>query len=285
MGFMAQLQITEYTDPACPFAWSAEPSRRRLAWLYGDQLEWHPRMVGLAESGEEYAEKGFTPERQADSYRRLSEVHHMPIDTSERPRLSGTIPACRAVVATRLHRPDREQTVLRALRVLNFSGHPLDEPATHALAARAAEIDPEELARWVAEPATEKALEEDLACSRHPTPRALAMDHKLAGWSDGRRYTCPSYEIARIADGVRISVPGFQPLAAYEVVIANLLPDADRRSDPHDVREVLSWWDEPMATIEVATVCDIDLPSARQALGRVAHEEHLGFDGLWSLAD
>jgi hypothetical protein len=31
-------------------------------------------------------------------------------------------------------------------------------------------------------------------------------------------------------------------------------------------------------------VCDIDVPQAREALGRVAVEEHLGFDGLWSQA-
>jgi hypothetical protein len=40
---MAELQITEFTDPACPFAWSAEPQRRRLEWLYGNQLGWDVR--------------------------------------------------------------------------------------------------------------------------------------------------------------------------------------------------------------------------------------------------
>ena len=41
---MAELTITEYTDPGCPFAWSAEPTRWRLQWLYGDQLEWVVRL-------------------------------------------------------------------------------------------------------------------------------------------------------------------------------------------------------------------------------------------------
>jgi hypothetical protein len=36
---MAELTITEYTHPGCPLAWSAKPWRRRLRWLYGDQLE------------------------------------------------------------------------------------------------------------------------------------------------------------------------------------------------------------------------------------------------------
>jgi predicted DsbA family dithiol-disulfide isomerase len=42
---MTSITITHYTDPGCPFAWSAEPARRRLQWLYGDQLEWRLRMA------------------------------------------------------------------------------------------------------------------------------------------------------------------------------------------------------------------------------------------------
>ena len=47
---MAELcvRINEFTDPGCPWAYSAEPFRRRLSWLYGECLEWRVRMVGLA---------------------------------------------------------------------------------------------------------------------------------------------------------------------------------------------------------------------------------------------
>ena len=38
-----------------------------------------------------------------------------------------------------------------------------------------------------------------------------------------------------------------------------------------------------MASKEVAVVCDISVQDAREALGRVADEEHVGFDGFWSL--
>ena len=37
------LDIELFTDPACPFAFSAEPVRRRLRWHYGDQLRWRTR--------------------------------------------------------------------------------------------------------------------------------------------------------------------------------------------------------------------------------------------------
>jgi predicted DsbA family dithiol-disulfide isomerase len=280
---MAELQITEFTDPACPFAWSAEPRRRRLEWLYGDQLGWEVRMVGLSSKVEQNG--GFTPQMLSSSLRSLAERYHMPMDSALRPRMSATVPACRAVVATRLHDPARERAVLRRLRVHNFAGELLDEPETLSAAAADAGIDPAALERWMAEPETEQALQEDLELARHPTPEAIALEHKLARWSDGWRYTCPSYEIVRTADGARLSAPGFQPLLAYEVAIGTLLPAARRREDPENVEQVLAWAGEPLASIEVATVCGIELDDAREQLGRVAEEQHLGFDGLWSLPD
>jgi hypothetical protein len=69
---MADVCITEYTDPGCPWAYSAEPFRRRLNWLYGDRLEWRVRLVGLAESPDEYGEDqkcGPTAPSQAMSVR------------------------------------------------------------------------------------------------------------------------------------------------------------------------------------------------------------------------
>ncbi len=32
-----QVEVVHYTDPSCPFAFSAELQRLRLLWLYGDQ--------------------------------------------------------------------------------------------------------------------------------------------------------------------------------------------------------------------------------------------------------
>jgi predicted DsbA family dithiol-disulfide isomerase len=280
---MAQLSITEYTDPACPFAWSAEPARRRLEWLYGDQLQWELRMVGLAEDGNVYEDHGFTAERMSASLRNLAEQHHMPMDTGLRERMAGTVPACRAVVAVRRHQPERERAMLRALRVLHFSGELLDEPATLAAAAQRAGIDPADLEAWLAEAETEELLREDMADARRPTPGAVALAHKLAKTDTGYRYTCPSYEVRRPDEDDGLAVPGFQPVAAYEVAVANLLPSAERRPNPDDVSEVLEWAGEPLATAEVASVCGIDLDDARERLGRVAQEEHIGFDGLWHL--
>jgi predicted DsbA family dithiol-disulfide isomerase len=280
---MPAVCITEYTDPGCPWAYSAEPVRRRLAWLYGDELTFERRLVGLAETPEEYVEKGFTPERQAHAFKQIARDHGMPIDTRERPRMAATVPACRAVVAARLHAPDREVALLRALRIRNFGGELLDEGATIAGAASDAGIDPAELQAWTAGADVETALREDMAHAREPTPAARVLDHKLANWSGGVRYTCPSYEVHRLADGVRIAVPGFQPFPVYDVVTANLVPGLERRDEPGSVTEVLEWAGEPLATQEVAVVCGIGALEAREELGRSARMKPLGTDGFWSV--
>jgi predicted DsbA family dithiol-disulfide isomerase len=280
----ADVCITEFTDPGCPWAWSAEPFRRRLQWLYGDALRWERRMVVLADDPQEYLDKGFTPEMLSSAFATMSRDHGMPMDTSLRPRMAATAPACRAIVAARLHAPDAEDALLRAFRVRNFAGQLLDEEATLVDAAGDAGLDADELRAWMAGRDVESALEADRAAAREPIPAARVLDDKLANWSGGRRYTCPSLEIIRRSDGVRLAVPGFQPFAAYDVVLANLVPGATRREPPSSVLDVLEWAGEPLATREVAVLCDIGHDEAREQLGRVATERHLGFDGLWSPA-
>jgi predicted DsbA family dithiol-disulfide isomerase len=280
---MADVRITEYTDPGCPWAYSAEPSRRRLTWLYGSRLEWRTVMVGLADSPEHYLEMGFGPDQQSRAYKRIAHDHGMPIDTAVRPRMAATMPACRAVVAARLHAPEHERRVLRRLRVRCFAGELLDEPATIDGAAADAGLDPGELRGWMAGDDVAAALEQDMAAARRPMPAARVLDHKLANWSGGRRYTCPSYEVTRLADDITIAVPGFQPFAVYDVLLANLVPDLPRREPPGSVEEVLEWTGTPLASKEVAVVCDVETAEARERLGRVAVEQHVGADGFWTL--
>jgi predicted DsbA family dithiol-disulfide isomerase len=281
---MAAVTITDFTDPGCPFAFSAEPIRLRLSWIYGEQIAWQPRMVGLAESAATYEGSGFTVERLSKSLTHLSSEYRMPMDTSLRPRMSATVPACRAVVAARLNTPEREAALLRRLRVRTFSGQLLDAPETIAAAATDAGIDPTELSQWTASSAVADALAEDMNLARHPKPAGLALDRKLAGWSGGRRYTCPSYEIAGPNGSEPTVIPGFWPFSVYEVAMANLLPDAERRDAPATVEDVLRWAATPLATQEVAAICELDFNAAREALGNVAVEDHVGWDGFWALA-
>jgi predicted DsbA family dithiol-disulfide isomerase len=280
---MAEIAITEFSDPACPWAYSAEPALRRVEWLYGEHLRWQTRMVVLSESVDSYAGSGFTPERLAAALVHFAEEYGMPIETGVRARMSATLPACAAVVAARLNAPEFERPLLRALRLHNFGGDLLDDPLTIASAAEDVGLDPAELADWSATAEVEEALREDMAAARHPLPAALVLDHKLASWSGGRRYTCPSLEISRADGGVPEAVPGFQPAAAYEVVLANVAPEIARREPPSSVEEVLAWAGTPLATAELAAVCEISTEEAREQLASVAVERPFGTDSFWSL--
>ncbi len=272
-----QLQITHFTDPACPFAFSAEPIRRRLRWYYGEQLTWHTRMILLTlEPGE--------AENLAGGARSLQPRYGMPIDPAPYPRTASSEPACRAVIAARVRAPGAEEALLRRLRVRTMDAGLLDDPELIASAAQDIGLDPDQLAEWCASADIEAALQADIAAARTPSPAARALDHKLGGPREQRRYTAPSYEITFETGGPSVAVPGFNPIEAYETAIANLAPDLVRRPKPAAVEELLAWAeDEPLATAEVAMIMRVDAAEARVALSRVARAIPVGADFYWTL--
>src|SRR4051794_41234286 len=97
----ARLQVTHYSDPGCPWAYSASPALAVLRWRYGDQLDWRLVTIGLTERAEQYLERGYTPASGAIGYTRFRRRFGMPFGTTPRPRVVGTARACRAIVATR----------------------------------------------------------------------------------------------------------------------------------------------------------------------------------------
>jgi len=272
-----RLEITLYTDPACPFAFSAEPVRYRLRWHYGEQLLWRTRMIVLTlEPGE--------AERLAEGAPTLQRRYGMPIDPAPYPRPASSEPACRAVVAARIHAPEKADALLRRLRVRTMLGGLLDDPELIDAAARDVGLDPAALARWCVEDETEAALQADIDAARAPSPAARALDHKLGGPRDERRYTAPSYEIARAGDpGSMQTLPGFNPVEAYESLIANLAPELGRRPKPEHLEDVLAWAGEPLATSEVALIARIDHAEAQRRLAEVATPIPAGADFYWTL--
>ncbi|MDQ6606671.1 MAG: DsbA family protein [Actinomycetota bacterium] len=271
-----QLEITLFTDPACPFAFSAEPARQRLRWHYGDQLLWSTKMIVLTlEPGE--------AEKLAGGAAGLQRKYGMPIEPVPYPRPASSAPACRAVVAARLNAPELEERLLRRLRVRVMLGGLLDDPDLLAAAARDVGLDPAELQQWCAGEDVEAALREDIEAARAPGPAARALDHKLGGPSEQRRYTAPSYVLRRADSGEQVTIPGFNPVETYEAAIANLAPELIRREKPESVEELLAWAGQPLATAEVAAVAQLDLTEARAALGGVARPVPAGADLYWIL--
>jgi predicted DsbA family dithiol-disulfide isomerase len=266
------VEITLFTDPACPFAFSAEPARQRLRWHYGDGLVWRLRMIVLTlEPGE--------ADKLAQGAPGLQRRFGMPIDPSPHARPASSEPACRSVVAARLHAPEREEPLLRRLRVRTMAGGLLDDPETLDGAARDAGLVPDELTAWCATDEVAAALREDAAVSRSPSEAARALDHKLGGPREERRYTAPSYELR--AGDATFSLPGFNGVEAYEAAIANLAPGLPRRPAPETVAEVLAWADEPLATAEVAAIAGLDIEDARTQLATISDPRPAGADCYW----
>jgi 2-hydroxychromene-2-carboxylate isomerase len=274
--------VEHFTDPTCPFAFSAEPMRWRLRWLYGDQLTWTDRMVVLSEDAAEM-ERRLPPPRHAEALGALQRRYGMPIDATERPRAAQSATACLATVAARVFAPEREEAMLRALRVRIMGGELPDEPATVAGAAQEAGLDPEQLAAWTTGEDTAAALAADRAAARDPLPAARLLDNKLGGPPEERRYTCPSYVAMTEGSGPAVA-PGFQPIESYEVLLANAAPGLERRDEPSGVGEVLAWAGTPLATAEVALLCGMDHDEVREALAEAgAVERPVGPDAYWSL--
>lgn len=277
------LDITHFTDPTCPYAFSAEPLLRRVEWQLGEHAEWRIRMVGLSASPDEMAARGLTPAFFTRTFADFGDRYGMPIDRAPRRRLVPSLPVCRAIVGAGLIDPTAIAAMTRAARVRHFAGQLVDEPATIRGCAVDAGLDPDELERVAATRMAEDALADDMDAARTPSAEALAQPARLARWTGGLRYTCPSLEVGRTNDGARLAAPGFQPRETYELVIGNLVPHLTLRPPAESVSDVLEWAPFPLATVEVAAVCEREVDAVRAELRGVATFTPVGPDGYWHL--
>jgi protein-disulfide isomerase-like protein with CxxC motif len=286
----AIISILHATDPGCPWAYSAAPAHAVLHWRYGGQLDWRMAMIGLTESAEQYDRRGYAPVRGAKGYLGFRR-YGMPFDTQPRARNIATGRACRAVVAARLHAPELEPQVFRALQLARFTSGTLfdtDAGIEQALqrvpAARALVVEK------LDDPATEDAYQEDRKLVRTAAGSPTEFQGKAADTDGAVRYTAPSL-IFTHADGRHLEAGGFQPVEAYDVVIANLDPALERRPPAEDPVEVLAQFPYALTTREVAAVMAPHLvaPDDRLAEERLidaaadgrARRETVGGGALW----
>src|SRR3954471_5895137 len=163
---MAPISATYYSDPGCPWAYSANPALGVLRWRYGKELDWRLVTIGLTERGEQYERRGYTPGRPARGYRAFRR-YGMPFATEPRRRIPGTARACRAIVATRLRDPGKEYAVFRALQLGWFTTPlVLDEDADIASAlARVPGLEVDAIVGAIDDPSVVEAYEADRAAA------------------------------------------------------------------------------------------------------------------------
>ena len=250
----ATIAVTHVSDPGCPWAYSAAPHHAVLRWRYGAQLDWRLTLIGLTERAADYDARGYKPVSGARGYlnfRRLG----MPFDTQPRERNVATGRACRAIIAARLLDPAAEVPVFRALQLARFTTTALfdtDEGIRGAL-ARVPAVDAGALIAAIDEPATEAAYQADRTAVRTAAGSPTEFQGKAANTDGAVRYTAPSL-LFEHRDGRRLEAGGFQPVEAYDVVLANLDPTLDRRPPGEDVVEILRAFPYALTTREVAAV-------------------------------
>jgi protein-disulfide isomerase-like protein with CxxC motif len=272
-----QIETTLYTDAACPWAYSEIPALRVIDWRYGDQLDWRLVMIGLTESAQQYIDRGYTPLRAARGHARFRR-YGMPFSPTPKARVSGTARGCRAVVAARLLEPGSEWAALRALQLTQFTTALVldDDRAVARVVGAATGLDAEEVRAKLDAADTTEAYERDRAETRRAAGSAAELQGKTATTDGPVRYTASSVTFER--DGLRLVAGGYQPVAAYDVLLANLDPSLARRAVPEDPGDVLAAYPDGLTTQEIAEL----LARGNDAPDRAAAEQamlELHFDG------
>jgi 2-hydroxychromene-2-carboxylate isomerase len=292
---MTRITVTHFSDPACPFAYSAAPALAVLHWRYGEQLDWRLVTIGLSDSPRRYVEAGYTPAAMAAGVRNRFARFGMPLTAQPRSRVVASSRACRAIHAARRLHPGREDQVLRALQFGWFTTTLLmdeDDDIATAL-SRVEEIDGAAVTAAIDDPEIVAAYEQDKDETRQAAGSATEFQGK-ARQTDGLvRYSAPSL-VFRSSDGRRLEAGGFQPLEAYDVLIANLDSTLDRRGPAEGPLEALRAFPDGLVTQEIAAIMAPnntapDAPAAEQALielvgGDEVRREPLADDALWRVA-
>jgi predicted DsbA family dithiol-disulfide isomerase len=289
------IQATLFSDPACPWAYSEVPALRVMQWRYGEQLAWRLVLIGLTEDASQYEARGYTPLRGALGQALFRRRYGMPFSAAPKARLSATARACRAVIAARIDYPGCEWRVFRALQLANFTTPAILDDDGDLLAALrdVPGIDATAVVGRIDDPDVLEAYRNDRLQSRQAEGSAAELQGKTRVSDGPVRFTAPSVVFER--DGTRLVAGGFQPVEAYDILVANLDPTLDRQGPPEDPEPLLRRFPDGLTTQEVAALIAgnneaPDRPGAEAALLELAAAGQavrvpLGDDALWQAAE
>jgi predicted DsbA family dithiol-disulfide isomerase len=247
-------------------------------------------LIGLTEDARQYVDRGYTPVRGAlgqITFRRYG----MPFAPAPKERLSATARACRAVVAARIAHPGSEWAVFGALQLANFTTPLLldDDRQLQQVLREVPGIDAARVIAMLDSPEVSEAYERDRAESRTAAGSPAELQDKTATTDGAVRFTAPSLVFER--GDAHLVAGGFQPVEAYDVLIANLDPTLSRRLPPPTPGPLLQYFGEGLTTQEVAALLaegndPPDRERAERALIELAAEDGavriaLGDDALW----
>ena len=243
------VDVTLYTDAACPWAYSANPALRVLEWRYREQLTWRLVLIGLREDASALIARGYDPARAVLGHHTFRERYGMPFGlvSKERPAVRG-VGVGRS--SPRLRSPRKR--VARAQSTAACELHDpllLDDDARIRAALRDVPgIDFDAIVERMDDADVTDAYERDkarLGRRRAPPPRRSARPRRPMAF----RFTAPTIVFER--NGARLVAGGWQPILAYDVLVANLEPGSSGIPHP-TVRPLLEHFPDGLTTAEVA---------------------------------
>ncbi|GAA4877721.1 DsbA family oxidoreductase [Kitasatospora terrestris] len=245
-GGASALEVVEYTDPFCPWAWGAEPVLRRLRREL-DGVAVHRRVFGILfdEDEEPAPDPAAETAWYAGFVARVSGHTGAPRPVRLRWVAASSWPASLAAAAAEQQGPEVAERVLRRLRESAFvRGEPADTPERIAAALHGVPgLDADRLATAAASPAVRERVARDRAETRAPRAEVVGLrgDGPHPGGAketeDGYRYALPTVAFHGPA-GCRV-VPGWRGLEEYLAAARAVrpgLPSAPRgRPDPAEL--------------------------------------------------
>lgn len=274
MAVVAAVSAVLYTDPFCPWSWAAEPALRKLRCEFGDEVDLHIVIAGLARQIDAEKARGYALQTLE-----ASAAGGQPADArrwlSDPP--SSTYPAAIAFHAV-ADQADPSGFLRRLREAVFLEGRRMDSPDALMDAARAVGgLDLDRLRIDFGSHAMLERFGEDLERSRSVAP-------ELRGAS-GDRVAIPTLVVSG-SDGQTSHASGTHewPEWRQAALDAGARP---RAAAPPSVEEALRRLG-PMTTPEVALVCELPGPRAPAELWRLALEwrvsaRRLAGGELWSL--
>ncbi|MFE0630750.1 DsbA family protein [Streptomyces sp. NPDC058864] len=241
------VEVVEYTDPLCPWAWGSEPVFRRLRAALGGRVRWR-RVYGVLFD----ADDDPAPDPAAETAWYARYVQEISAHTrAPRPeRLSrvaaSSWPASLVAKAAELQGEEAAGRVLRRLRETVFVlGEPADTPALALAAVRGTPgLEPVRLAADAASGDVLERVRADRAEARRPVREVLSVrspsPHPGAAketGDGGHRYALPTL-LVRSPAGQRV-VPGWRPYEEYAAAVEESAPGLLRPPEPLPPSEAL----------------------------------------------
>jgi hypothetical protein len=176
----------------------------------------------------------------------------MPFATEPKARPSGTGRGCRAVVASSLLEPGSERVVFRALQLGYFTGSLYldDADSIRACLRDVPGVNADAIVDRLDDADVVTEYERQRAEARSAAGTPAEAQSKTATSDGDVRFTAPSVVFRRA--GNTAYAGGWQPLLAYETVLANLAPELERVPAPDTPEPLFELFPGGLTTAEVA---------------------------------